>query len=42
MWYKSSQIKADAAAGVEIVDSDTNDGFRQLSFAKLTIDCGEF
>ena len=22
--------------------SDTDDGFKQLSFAKLTIDCGEF
>ena len=47
--FSVSQIKADDAetglhhaSGVEIVDSATNDGFRQLSFAKLTIDCGEF
>ena len=40
--FAVSQIKADAASGVEIVDSETDDGFRQLSFAKLTIDCGEF
>lgn len=40
--FAVSQIKADAASGVEIVDSADNDGFRQLSFAKLTIDCGEF
>lgn len=45
--FAVSEIKADAegarhASGVEIVDSGTNDGFRQLSFAKLTIDCGEF
>ncbi len=40
--FAVSQIKEDAASGVEIVDSADNDGFRQLSFAKLTIDCGEF
>ena len=45
--FAVSRIKADAgvahhASGVEIVDSETNDGFKQLSFAKLTIDCGEF
>ena len=45
--FAVSQIKADEgvahhASGVEIVDSETNDGFKQLSFAKLTIDCGEF
>lgn len=39
--FAVSQIKADAASGVEIVDSGEG-GFRQLSFAKLTIDCGEF
>ena len=45
--FAVSQIKADAgvahhASGVEILDSGEGDGFRQLSFAKLTIDCGEF
>lgn len=40
--FAVSEIKADAASGVEIVDSGDGDGFRQLSFAKLTIDCGEF
>ena len=45
--FAVSKIKADEgvahhASGVEIVDSETNDGFKQLSFAKLTIDCGEF
>ena len=45
--FAVSQIKADAgvahhASGVEILDSGVGDGFRQLSFAKLTIDCGEF
>ena len=45
--FAVSQIKADEGvahhkSGVEIVDSETNDGFKQLSFAKLTIDCGEF
>lgn len=47
--FAVSQIKADDAetglhhkSGVEIVDSGTNDGFRQLSFANLSIDCGEF
>lgn len=45
--FAVSQIKADEGvahhtSGVEIVDSGTNDGFKQLSFAKLTIDCGEF
>lgn len=39
--FAVSQIKADAASGVEIVDS-AEGGFRELSFAKLTIDCGEF
>lgn len=39
--FAVSQIKADAASGVEIVDSGEG-GFRELSFAKLTIDCGEF
>lgn len=45
--FAVSQIKADEgvahhASGVEIVNSGEGDGFRQLSFAKLTIDCGEF
>ena len=45
--FAVSQIKADAegvhhASGVEILDSGEGDGFKQLSFAKLTIDCGEF
>ena len=45
--FAVSRIKADAgvahhASGVEILDSETDDGFKQLSFAKLTIDCGEF
>lgn len=45
--FAVSQIKADEGvahhkSGVEIVDSETNDGFRQLSFANLSIDCGEF
>lgn len=45
--FAVSQIKADEGvahhtSGVEIVNSGEGDGFRQLSFAKLTIDCGEF
>lgn len=45
--FAVSQIKADEGvahhkSGVEIVDSGTNDGFRELSFANLSIDCGEF
>lgn len=45
--FAVSQIKADEgvshhASGVEIVNSGEGDGFKQLSFAKLTIDCGEF
>lgn len=45
--FAVSQIKADEGvahhtSGVEILNSGEGDGFRQLSFAKLTIDCGEF